>query len=690
VLGELLLASHPRAILFWADGFWTGASLVAAIACGRTARSSRVAHRRKAFFFFGLACFAWFVGMVFWDIDELGRGRVTPFPALSDVGFLLLVPFLVTGIAFYGAHPASRSVTLKHLADLGMLVAALVFIAAVVYSHPVAAERVPREGLVIAAGNAVAHLCAIAFGLLVYWQRAWDPERRPLRILLAALMVKSGVTTVYGYALLMKTYEAGHEMDVFWVLTFCLVAWAAFEETWIDESKLAPAPYRITLFDTLIPAIALIAATTAGYAFRIHLTPQIARLGYAMSLLFAVCVALRTHAARLLEQHLRRQVRSKSEQLVQAQKLEAVGTLAGGIAHDFNNMLTGMMAATSVLRRSIPKEGRAATQLELLTHGIHQATDLSRRLLTLARPKTQEVGPIHPCAIVHRVAKLLRGTLPENITIEERCDEDDDAQMLGSASLLEQALLNLGINAGHATPNGGRVTLSFRTAEREHETMAYFEVADTGVGIPIPLRERIFEPFFTTREPGRGTGLGLPMVYTAAKEHGGTVELDSEVGKGSTFRLVLPYRVPKVRASIIQEATLEVPRGSETLLVVDDQDAPLIGVKTILQEAGYDVRLAWSGTEALHRLSVDTTPALVITDSVMPRMSGPELLAAMRAREDQTPVVLMTGYDGTTDDVAGFAAVLHKPFAPEELAHMVRRVLDERRPSQLPLPMEAG
>jgi CheY-like chemotaxis protein len=287
------------------------------------------------------------------------------------------------------------------------------------------------------------------------------------------------------------------------------------------------------------------------------------------------------------------------------------------------------------------------------------------------------------------VAKLLRGTLPENVTIEARCPEEDDAPMAGSASLLEQALLNLGINAGHAMPAGGRLILSFRTGEREGERVACFEVEDTGVGIPQALRERVFEPFFTTREPGRGTGLGLPMVYTAAKEHGGRVELDSEVDKGSVFRMVLPHRAPPARAEVVQEATLELPRGSETLLVVDDQDAPLIGVKTILQEAGYDVRLAWSGSEALKRLALDTAPALVITDSVMPQMGGAELLGAMRARGDQTPVVLMTGYDGHAGDAPGFAAILHKPFAPEELARVVRRVLDERRASERPLAAEA-
>jgi CheY-like chemotaxis protein len=341
-----------------------------------------------------------------------------------------------------------------------------------------------------------------------------------------------------------------------------------------------------------------------------------------------------------------------------------------------------------VLKRSVPKEGRAATQLDLLTHGVHQATELSRRLVALARPKAPEMGPVGPCAIVHRVAKLLRGTLPENVVIEERC-EDEDEQMLASASLLEQALLNLGINAGHAMPMGGKLVLSFKTVDHGGATVACFEVADSGVGIPSSLRERIFEPFFTTRGPGRGTGLGLPMVYSAAKEHGGRVEVESEVDEGSTFRMVFPYRTPAIRADVVQEATLELPGGSETLLVVDDQDAPLIGIKTILQEAGYDVRLAWSGSEALHRLSLDTTPSLVITDAVMPQMGGRELLAAMRARGDETPVVLMTGYDGSAEDAPGFAAVLHKPFAPEELAHVVRRVLDERRVSDPPMAAEA-
>ncbi len=372
------------------------------------------------------------------------------------------------------------------------------------------------------------------------------------------------------------------------------------------------------------------------------------------------------------------------KQLIQAQKMEAVGSLAGGLAHDFNNLLTAMLAGVSLVRLK-QTDPEVDEHLEQMERSMWQAAELTQRLLTLSRKREARMGPMRPAKIMRRVFKLLERSIPETITLKLDLEEEDLC-ILGDAGQLEQALLNLALNARDAMPAGGKLQFKMQVADLTAASartlpgaFVVLSVSDTGHGIPDDLQSRVFEPFFTTKAAGEGTGLGLAMVYTSMKEQGGWASVSSLVGRGTTLSLYLPAREADARQIDSDRFSVALPQGNESILVVDDRDAPLLAAKAVLDECGYQVTLAWSGTEALERIEQATLPyALVVTDAVMPKMGGRRLVAEMKLRGHKTPVILATGYEvDPHTDADGFAAVIAKPYDSKELARLVRRVLDE-------------
>jgi signal transduction histidine kinase/ActR/RegA family two-component response regulator len=382
--------------------------------------------------------------------------------------------------------------------------------------------------------------------------------------------------------------------------------------------------------------------------------------------------------------------RRAEEALRQSQKLEAVGRLAGGVAHDFNNLLAGILGYAELLLQqaapgSLVEEG-ARTSEEAARRG----AELTRQLLAFARMGKQLEVPVDVHQIVGEVARLLERTLDKRIGVVldlAACRPF----VRGDPTQLQQVILNLAVNARDAMPEGGTLTIATaEVADGEAEVrevtggpvgpVLRLTVADTGVGIPAPVRERIFEPFFTTKPEGRGTGLGLATVYGAVRNHGGGVRVESEEGKGARFIVDLPLGRDAPAPVPPEEAA---PRGSGRVLVVDDEEVVRRVAGRLLASLGYEPVEAAGAPEALEWLRANPGGAdAVLLDLVMPGLDGRACFERLRALEPGLPVVIASGFaqDGRAQALldAGAEEFVQKPYRAAELGRALARATSRR------------
>ncbi|HSB60893.1 MAG TPA: PAS domain S-box protein, partial [Vicinamibacteria bacterium] len=383
-------------------------------------------------------------------------------------------------------------------------------------------------------------------------------------------------------------------------------------------------------------------------------------------------------------------------QLRQAQKMEAVGRLAGGIAHDFNNLLTAILGyASLLLRRLGPRDPLGHNAREIL-RASERAADLTRQLLAFSRQQVLVPRVLDLREVVTDVESMLRRLIGEDVELLTT-SAPDLGRVKADLGQVEQVIVNLALNARDAMPRGGRLTIGLRNVEvgegfvREHPgarpgPSVVLAVCDTGAGMSPETQSHVFEPFFTTKEVGKGTGLGLATVYGIVKQSGGYIGVQSELGRGSTFEIYLP-RVEEALDGRPEGAPVQVPRGAETILLVEDEEAVRGLVREILEGAGYRVLEAASGDDALQLSGDHAGPIhLMVTDVVMPGMSGPQLVRRMADSRPDMRILYASGY---TDDALGPHGVLkpgvafiQKPWSPDLLAARVREVLDEPGPAR--------
>jgi PAS domain S-box-containing protein len=375
--------------------------------------------------------------------------------------------------------------------------------------------------------------------------------------------------------------------------------------------------------------------------------------------------------------------------LRQAQKMEAIGTLAGGIAHDFNNILSAIMGFTELSQMKIGENDEVRDYLDKIHQAGNRAKDLIRQILTFSRQREQEAKPIQAGIIAREVLKLLRASLPASIEIQQ-CIQSR-SPIFGDPIQVHQILMNLCTNAGHAMgASGGTLAVSLTDIEvtpidavamPELKPGPYLQicVADTGHGMPPEICERIFDPFFTTKKQGEGTGMGLAVVHGIVKSHDGAIQVHSEPGKGTTFTIILPALKNELEPDNAPHNDL--PSGSEHVLWVDDE-AILVEIgKQLLETLGYAVTVRTSSMDALelfkHR--PDDFDA-VITDMTMPKMAGDELARRILELRPGIPIIICTGFSARmTEEKAlqmGIRAFIMKPFVVSDLAKTLRRVLD--------------
>ncbi|HWR50547.1 MAG TPA: ATP-binding protein [Bryobacteraceae bacterium] len=381
--------------------------------------------------------------------------------------------------------------------------------------------------------------------------------------------------------------------------------------------------------------------------------------------------------------------RAAEAQLIQAQKMEAIGRLAGGVAHDFNNLLTVILGFSDMALADTETGAPAHGHLEEIRNAAIRAASLTNQLLAFSRKQILQPRVINLNTIVSEMDKMLGRLLGDDIELVT-FPSPALGRVEADPSQIAQVVMNIAVNARDAMPNGGKLTIETANVHldelycRDHVgatpgAYVLLAISDNGHGMSEETKARIFEPFFTTKEPGKGTGLGLSTVFGIVKQSGGNIWVYSEVGHGTTFKIYLP-RIEKAGEELLTTELL-APRGSETVMVCEDDEKVRLLVRTILASLGYTVLEAATAEEALLFQNRYAGPIdLLLTDIVMPRMNGRDLADRLRSLMPDLKVLFMSGY--TETGIIHHGALgqgfefLQKPFTPENLGRKVRDVLD--------------
>src|SRR5208337_2507309 len=385
--------------------------------------------------------------------------------------------------------------------------------------------------------------------------------------------------------------------------------------------------------------------------------------------------------------------RHLEQQLRQSQKMEAIGRLAGGVAHDFNNLLMVIKGHTELLLNVLPPSDHIARKIEQIDRSADRATALTRQLLAFSRMQVLQPQVINLNSIVAEMGKLLPRLIGEDVELVVRAEQQLGA-IRADASQMEQIIMNLAVNARDAMPGGGKLVIETKNADLDqtytasHPLMkpgAYIRitVSDTGCGMDAETQSHIFEPFFTTKEKGKGTGLGLATVYGIVKQSGGFIWVYSELGKGTCFKIYLP-RVDQAEEQVgVPKPTAEIPSGTETVLLTEDEADVREIARQFLESGGYKAIEAKNGREAIELARQNAGKIeLLVTDMVMPGMTGQELAVNLQHEQPNVRVIFMSGYSehAATEmaDADPGVRLLTKPFSRSALLRAAREMLGAR------------
>jgi PAS domain S-box-containing protein len=378
--------------------------------------------------------------------------------------------------------------------------------------------------------------------------------------------------------------------------------------------------------------------------------------------------------------------------LQQAQKMESIGTLAGGIAHDFNNIMAIIVGNIELALDDVPKWNSAYSSLEEIKKASLRAKNIVKQLLSFSRKTDQEMQPIQIALVIEDALKFLRSTIPTTINIHPNILTTDE-MILADLTQINQIIMNLCINASHAMEQTGgdlnvivaKMVLDDKSA-RDYPGLKSGDhvkiiISDTGPGIDPEIIDQIFDPYFTTKEVGKGSGMGLAVVHGIVKSHRGAIVVESSQGKGTIFIILFP--LIKEKQMVDTKATMDIPRGNETILFVDDEISIIKMVQRMFERLGYKVETATTPEEALDRFSLNPDHFdLVITDMTMPQMTGVKLSEKLKDIREDIPIIVCTGHSNLVDEEKakemGLAAYVMKPIDMQKTAQTIRKILDKK------------
>lgn len=372
------------------------------------------------------------------------------------------------------------------------------------------------------------------------------------------------------------------------------------------------------------------------------------------------------------------------EEFYQAQKMEALGRLAGGVAHDFNNILSVILGYATFLFENLSDDSPYKEDILEIIKATERGTAITRHLLGFSRKQTSEKKLIKIKEFIYSLEKFIKRIIGENITLSIS-DNIKNEDIYINDGELEQIILNLSVNAKDAMPKGGEIKISLENIELNLKEHILISFSDNGVGMSEEVKKRIFEPFFTTKEKGKGTGLGLATVYSIINKNNGKIEVESEVGKGTKFKIYLPCLTEKEKLEGINQSDLTDEyfkgEGEKILLVDDEKDLNTIN-KRILEKNSYSPVTANSVKEAANILQTQKDIKLIVTDIILPDGNGTEIYQIIKKQNLEIPIIFITGY--TEDDIPSEikifgAPIIKKPFALKEFLKIIKNFLDKKK-----------
>jgi signal transduction histidine kinase/ActR/RegA family two-component response regulator len=714
------LGSHLEQTPWWVSALFPAFAIGATVKCFHT-RSLLTENERRSWTFFGLGYLGFALAEVIYAACEIFLGGVRPGPSLNYISYAAFPICFIIGIWHYRARILSTDDTFVRIGSLGIIFSAALIIYAFMYAEFLrAATSIPRASITVAYG--VVDLSAVLFGLFVLLLQSQGYQRRVLLLILTGLCFNA-VTDFTFVSAIMDTRDLSASLvSGLYLLVPSFIIWAAFEQDQVakmeGECTVNQSPSEIeprsTRWQILLPPFTVAGVLVFALAFRDQFTEDLISFAVAGSVVFIGSLAIHNWWGHKLEVRLRtealqskgemqtayRELRKEmkirtqvQEELRQAQKMDALGQLTGGIAHDFNNLLAVVIGNLELLESDVPMAPQQASFLREAAAAAERGARLTQRLLALARKQPLRAEPIEVDSLLENTKDMLARTLGERIQLTIRGYENAGI-CLADRVELENAILNLVLNARDAMPHGGEIEITATDITldegyvSEHPdarvgAFVAFSVRDSGVGIPAEDLPRVFNPFFTTKEVGSGTGLGLSMVYGFAKQSGGHVAIESRVGSGTRVTFYIPQSETRV-GSTEAESRTDVPRGSgESVLLVEDDPAVRKLVSNILKDLGYQVTEARDGEVALALFEGVGTFDLLLSDVVLPgSYSGRDLATVVARQRPQTEILLMSGYESDVFNQRGISArtseLLHKPFGKAELAHKIRSLLDSR------------
>jgi len=724
----LVLAIDATWVISWANGCMVVIVGATALKCFSTTRRLR-GKARTAWLFISLAYLSYALAQLTWSTYESILGIPNPFPSLADVGYLIAPPLLMIGIWIYRTSTPVLSSALVQLGNTGILLASIFLSNTIIFQHHLMSFTIPwqRQMLIGYAAIAMTAFVFALFNICFYMHGRRRLVMLPLLFALGSLAV-SDYLSVYEFA--SDTYNSGSFANIGYFITFSFGYWAAFEQ---DQAAKDPTIERDMLsvdqaarqWETLLPPFTIAGLVGVAIFHPEGVTRDLAPHAIGALILFMISIALRdwwvqrieidliekTGTGAALLQQSEQLLLIKNEQLAAAnrelskemitrkhmqeelrhsQKMEAIGQLTGGVAHDFNNLLAVIVGNIDLLEQTLEPDSPERTYTQEATAAANRGAALTGRLLAFSRKQPLDARPVNINDLLESMTALLERTLGETIELRFKLRPNIAACMIDRLQL-ENAILNLAINARDAMHSGGLITietsnvsLDVRDAsmlpDATEGDYVLISVRDTGVGMSAPVRARVFEPFFTTKDVGAGSGLGLSMVYGFVKQSGGHVSIESKPGSGTEVRLYIPWTNQPLDALEYIDADT-VPSGQrESILVVEDDPALQQVIFLFLEQQNYQVAAASNGSEALAILDESDPFDLLLSDIILPgELSGPELLNVVANRQPSMKFLLMSGY--ASDAFEGesgpsdLANLLQKPFSMGALARKVRSVL---------------